>query len=73
MDRAAAHGMLFGSRPVPIAGIRRSTFDDSSAHFRRQNVQVDGQRYRDELVAVDAWDDVYGANSGIAHSESCLI
>src|SRR5882672_9791036 len=42
MDRAAARGMLFGSRAMPIMGIRRSTFDDSSAHFRRQNVQVDG-------------------------------
>jgi hypothetical protein len=35
MDRAAARGMLFGSRAMLIMGIRRSTFDDSSAHFRR--------------------------------------
>src|SRR5712671_4342818 len=64
MDRAAARGMLFGSRAMPIMGIRRSTFDDSSAHFRRQNVQVDGPA--ELAVPQDACDGVCGANCRVA-------
>src|SRR5215813_518716 len=49
MDRAAARGMLFGSRAIPIMGIRRSTFDDSSAPADRMYKSTD-QQYQDELA-----------------------
>src|SRR3954470_14007134 len=72
MDRAAALGMLFGSPAMPIMGIRRSTFDDSSAHFpptectSRRTSSIN-QQYQDELaVPQDACEGVCGANCRIA-------